>query len=309
MQTERKAVLEDPLGSGPVIVTPRRAERPKDSEGQKGVCPFCPGHEDRTPPTLLSLPEGAARWKVRVFSNLFPITDETTDSPGSGVHEVVVETPKHDARFCELTLKGISLVMQAIRSRFSFHNSNENLKALTAFRNQGIRGGASLKHPHTQLVGLSEVPPRLAAESVGFIRLAEKGKCPLCLSASDPFIITEVESFRAFSPPAPRFPYETWIAPVHHEPSFANLTDVELDDLAALLKRVLTSFTSIFTPFDYNLIIHTEPLTDESGTFHTHIEILPRTEPIAGFETGTGMMVNPVPPLKAVRDLRDILII
>lgn len=163
-------------------------------------------------------------------------------------------------------------------------------------------------HPHTQLIGLSNVPPRLAAETKRFTELAEKGSCPLCLSAGSPFIVAEEGSFRTFSPEAPRFPREVWIAPVHHEPSFINLTDVELDDLAALLKKTLAALSRLFDPFDYNLIFHTEPVADETGTFHTHIEIIPRPEPMAGFEIGTGVMVNPVPAHVAVSELRDILI-
>jgi UDPglucose--hexose-1-phosphate uridylyltransferase len=143
--------------------------------------------------------------------------------------------------------------------------------------------------------------------------MAEQGYCPLCLEPSDPLIIIEEDSFRAFSPLAPRFQRETWIAPVHHEPAFTNLKDREIDDLAALFKKVLSAIAKLHTggenpkPFEYNLVLHTEPLDDESGTFHTHIEILPRPEALAGFEIGSGMLVNPIPPEQTVSQLREIL--
>ncbi|MBN2379511.1 hypothetical protein JXM67_06885 [candidate division WOR-3 bacterium] len=243
-----------------------------------------------------------------MFENRYPIFSSQAGSETYGIHEVIVETPDHEAVFHRMPVNDIALVMQAIRERMACHSLNRHLAALMAFRNQGLRGGASLSHPHTQLVGLSMIPPRLAEEADTFLSQAEHGSCPLCLDVSDPFIVVEEGSFRALSPSVPRFPREIWIAPVHHEPSFLNLTDVELDDLSALVKKVLGALSGFFDPFDYNIVFHTEPLGDESGTFHTHLEIVPRAEPLAGFEIGSGMMVNPAPALEAVAELRNVLI-
>lgn len=309
-------VQRDPLVSTPVLAVPGRAARPKDSAKKRNTgCPFCPGQESRTPPTLLSLPRDNDTWQVRVFENRYPIVIPNLDTDIQeicGVHEIIVETPDHDVCLDRMPVRNIALLMQAIRSRMACHSRADRIAALVAFRNQGLRGGASLAHPHTQLVGLSIIPPRLAEEAEGFLREAEKGICPLCLATTELAItecriVAEEGSFRAFSPSVPRFPREIWIAPVHHEPSFVNLSDVELDDLSALLKQILKALSDFFDPFDYNLVFHTEPLGDSSGTFHTHIEILPRAEPLAGFEIGTGMMVNPISSSQAVADLRGLL--
>jgi len=306
-------LLRDSLGSSEVLISPGRYSRPKETkQDAKGKCPFCPGAEHLTPPTLLKIPE-KGDWKVRVFENRYPFFPEDENDETYGIHEVIVETPKHDALMHQMPVQTISRVMRVIRDRMSHHGSNERLRALMAFRNEGLRGGASRKHPHTQLVGLSWVPPRLVQESEAFLNMAEKGRCPLCLVTTDPLIIVEEESFRAFSPPTPRFPHETWIAPVHHEPAFANLKDKKIDDLAALFRKVLSALAQLSSrgrkssPFDYNLVLHTEPLNDESGTFHTHIEILPRYEALAGFEIGSGLMVNPIAPQQSVSELREIL--
>jgi len=302
-------VLRDSLSSSHVLISPGRCSRPKDA---KGKCPFCPGSEHLTPPTLFKLPE-EGDWQVRVFANRYPFFPSNEDDEVYGIHEVIVETPKHDALLHQMSVQTISRAMRVIRDRMSHHGSNERLRALIAFRNEGLRGGASRKHPHTQLVGLSWLPPRLAKESEAFLNMAEQGRCPLCLAPTDPLIIVEEESFRAFSPPTPRFPHETWIAPVHHEPAFTNLKDAEIDDLAALLKKVLSAIAKLSSrgreskPFDYNLVLHTEPLDEEQGTFHTHIEILPRPEALAGFEIGSGLMVNPIAPEQSVSELREIL--
>lgn len=303
-------IVTHPLLEVPVLISPGRMSRPKD-KGSNKKCPFCQGGEALTPPTLYSVPEDKD-WQIRVFSNLYPLVSPDPENRAYGIHEVIVETPQHDRLFHTMPVHSISRILKVIRDRMGCHSSNERLKALIAFRNEGLRGGASLVHPHTQLIGLAYIPPRLKQEGKGFMNMAEQGRCPLCLESSDPSIILEETSFRAFSPIAPRLPRETWLAPVHHEPSFVNLKEREIDDLAALLKKVLTAIAALQSPhersFDYNLVLHTESLDDESGTFHTHVEILPRPEAMAGFELGTGLMINPIEPAQAVAEIRGMLI-
>lgn len=303
-------VLKDGLTQ--VLLAPGREKRPSRADGEQTGCPFCPGNEHLTPPTLYQIPKDNERWHIRVFENLYPLFSADKKSQAYGIHEMVVETPKHESMLRELPVKDISLVMQTIRERMRHLSQDERLETVLAFRNQGLRGGASLAHPHTQLVGLSWIPPRLAAERDQFLDLADKGSCPLCMSASDPLIILEQDSFRAFSPSAPRFPYETWIAPVHHEPSFANLKDGEADDLAAVLRKVLSGMAKLGNeagkPFCYNLVVHTEPLNDESGTFHLHLEVMPRFEALAGFELGTGTWVTTVEPEESAIGLRKAIL-
>jgi UDPglucose--hexose-1-phosphate uridylyltransferase len=299
----------DRLTAAGVLFAPDRSKRPRDNTRDKATesCPFCPGNEHLTPPTLLALPDTKS-WQVRVFENLYPFIARGAGKDQAGIQEVIVETPEHDAEFRDLGVKNISLVLQAFRDRIRYHQDNSLLRSVMVFRNQGFRGGASLVHPHSQLVGLSFVPPRLAAEQEGFLRLAEKGWCPLCLDKGNPLIILEEGAFRVFSPDVPRFPREVWIAPAGHEPAFSELKNGELDDMASLLKKVLTGLKQLLTPFDYNLVVHTEPFEDSSGTFHTHLEILPRSEALAGFEIGSGLYVNPVPPEQTVAELREAIL-
>jgi UDPglucose--hexose-1-phosphate uridylyltransferase len=309
-QEQRYRLLKDNLSASQIIISPGRFLRPKDSAKKASAeCPFCPAAEHLTPPTLFQLPR-EGNWQVRVFRNLFPLVSPDEADDAYGIHEVIVETPQHDVCFHRLPIRAISRVMYAIRERMKLHSTNERLQTLITFRNQGLRGGASLAHPHTQLVGLSWVPPGLMTQSQAFVDMAEKGYCPLCLDPTDPLIVAEEGSFRAFSPPAPRFPRETWIAPCRHEPALSNLKDTELDDLSALLKKLLSALAKITSPkdLDYNLVFHTEPLNDERGTFHTHIEILPRPEALAGFEMGGGLFVNPIAPQQSVSELRQVLL-
>ena len=74
---------KDPIVGRWVIIAHERAKRPHDfrsevpPEDRPGVCPFCEGQEDKTPPEILayrnfgSRPNGPG-WRIRVIPNRFP---------------------------------------------------------------------------------------------------------------------------------------------------------------------------------------------------------------------------------------------
>ena len=70
---------------------PHREQRPNIFREGTDRCPFCAGHEADTPPEIW---RDGTPWRVRVFPNKYPATEE---------HEVIVETPDHRASFDQLT--------------------------------------------------------------------------------------------------------------------------------------------------------------------------------------------------------------
>ena len=113
---------KDPIVGRWVIISTDRAKRPTDflREPVKikgGFCPFCYGNESRTPPEILAYrpsTNGTAAqkdgpgWTVRVVPNKFPAlgiegnlnkqAEGMFDKMnGIGAHEVVIETPEHNA--------------------------------------------------------------------------------------------------------------------------------------------------------------------------------------------------------------------
>jgi UDPglucose--hexose-1-phosphate uridylyltransferase len=54
----------------------------------------------------------------------------------------------------------------------------------------------------------------------------------------------------------------------------------------------------------YNVVIRTAPPNRSAGEFHWHVDVLPRTTLVAGFEEGTGILVNSTPPEQAAVALR-----
>jgi UDPglucose--hexose-1-phosphate uridylyltransferase len=115
----------------------------------------------------------------------------------------------------------------------------------------------------------------------------------------------ETTRFVAFQPYASTAPHETWIMPRAQEPSFGTATDDELDDLANVLRNVLSALSQVLGDPDYNLILQSAPPADEdSDYFVWHVRISPRLTTPAGFELGTGMAVNPSLPEDTAGQMR-----
>ena len=168
-----------------VIIATERARRPMDfapevvlPNGPEG-CPFCPGHEDRTPPELFrSGGSDDGPWTVRVVPNKFPAlhADVEVHSAGEGIydrmdgvgaHEVVIESPDHFAGLGTLPVAHVGEVLVAYRERLLALRKDTRLEYVLIFKNHGVAAGASLEHPHSQLIATPILPELVAEELAG----------------------------------------------------------------------------------------------------------------------------------------------
>ncbi len=97
-------------------------------------------------------------------------------------------------------------------------------------------------------------------------------------------------------------PYEMLVIPRHHT---VHLESTGSDDVAAV-GRVLRSSLELLREcvgdMAYNVVFHTAPHHHE-GPFHWHIHIVPRVTSVAGFEQGTGVLINIIAPELAAKHL------
>ncbi len=317
----------DPITGDRVIIAPERARRSNDfaaappREGARSQCPFCPGNERQTPPEALAYRDSGKPnepgWRVRVFPNKFPAlvpNAEISEShePGIGRHEVLIENPDHDMPLSQAPPVCVSEVLQACRERFRVFTADQRLKTAIALKNNGPVAGATRDHPHMQLLAMPFVPPRLQVELEGAGRyFAKHHRCVYCdivereLTLRDR-LIEETEFFTVVAPVASRFAYEMWILPVRHQSNFELLADHELRDLGQVLGSALWRLKEAASDPPYNFILHSAPFAQRSiNRYHWHIEIMPKLTNPAGFEWGTGVHVNPVPPEEAAEKLRS----
>ncbi len=323
---------KDPVTGRWVIIATERAKRPaqyaKTPEERKGgFCPFCPGNEKSTPPEVLSYRQTESAkdtegWWLRVVPNKFPaLTSEGAlkrqgegmydRMTGYGEHEVVIESPSHDNTIADLSVDQIMEIVWAFRDRTVELRKDHRMKYIMIFKNWGREAGASLEHPHSQIIGLPVVPKRVQEELLGSERYYEyKERCVFCdmiqqEQADNTRIIAGNDSFLSFMPFASRFPFETWILPREHASFFNDIQKNQVTDLAKLMKTTFQMMKESLDDPAYNFVIHTTPFDESGGVpyYHWHIEIMPKLTKVAGFEWGTGFYINPTPPEDAARFL------
>lgn len=325
---------KDPITERWVIIATERARRPMDfareslpevSNGR--YCPFCPGHESKTPPEVLAFREGTQRnqpgWSLRVVPNKFPVLEIEGEldregeglfdrMQGIGAHEVVIESPEHALSITALSEHSVERVLWAFRDRITDLKNDKRLKYVLLFKNQGESAGATLEHTHSQLIALPVVPKRVQEEIEASERYYEfKERCVYCDLIRQEVkggtrVVTETDYFVVLEPYAPRFPFETWILPRHHMSHYENADGQQLKNLAWVLKSTLKKLEKVLERPPYNLIVHTAPLQEAPNAhYHWHIEIIPKLTRVAGFEWGTGFYINPTPPEESATFLRD----
>jgi UDPglucose--hexose-1-phosphate uridylyltransferase len=324
---------KDPIHGRWVIISTERSRRPSDfvPEERKpmgGFCPLCEGNEDRTPPEIIAYrengtPPNSPGWTLRVVSNKFPalriegelnregegIYDKMN---GIGAHEVVVETPRHHETLATMPLKGVAHVLTAYRDRIADLKNDQRLRYVLVFKNHGVAAGASLEHSHSQLVALPIVPGRVVDEIEGAKNYFNyKDRCVFCDIVRQELqqksrVILENKSFLSIAPFASRFPFEAWILPKTHYPSYEKMESSLYEQAAQILSDTLKRMNWVLNDPPYNYIIHTSSFSGhESEHYHWHFEIMPKLTKVAGFEWGTGFYINPTPPEEAAEYLRE----
>lgn len=291
-----------PLTLEPVLVSPERGERPGAWGGSRsGVersCPFCPGHENETPPEISRHGEG--QWSARVVPNKYPAI-----APVEGIasHEVLIDTPEHESALETRDLSSLVSMVELWRERFMLHASRAAIESVVLFRNEGRAAGQSLEHPHSQLIALPFVAPRLRSEMHGFDVSSSCPLCPLSLDVgNDERVITSGRGLVLLCPPAPRLPYECWIVPERHETDWTECAPAALAETLRIAARTLRRR---WPGAAFNLAISSAPFRAPGRkAFHWHLEVLPRLTGLAGFELATGSWINIVDPSRAAQELR-----
>ena len=324
---------KDPIMGRWVIISTERARRPSDfphaPEARRGTgCAFCAGHEDQTPSEVLAFrPNGGGPnspgWSVRVVPNKFPALRIEGDlgrkgegifdmMNGVGAHEVIIESPEHEADLAELTEAQIEDVLWSYHDRVHDLKKDPRFRYILIFKNHGAEAGASLEHSHSQLIALPIIPLNVAEELTGASQYYRyKERCVFCDLIRQEYedrarLVAENEEFITLCPFAPRFPMETWILPKRHGEAFEQLTRHEYRNLARALRDILRRLNKVLHAPPYNYVIHSAPVGDAShGYYHWHLEVMPKLTKVAGFEWGTGFYINPMPPEDAASHLRD----
>ena len=294
-------LLVDELTGDRVILAPARALRPDTFRVHAdplpktvATCPFCRDNEADTPPEVARLGAGdpdTPGWTLRVVPNKYPLVGDGV----AGAHEVVIFSPAHDADFGALSESEAADVMVALRDRARFHLDRGCVYA-QAFINQGKAAGASIEHPHAQLVALDFVPPRarVRLDRFSVAAFADDRKYR---------IDDDQGPVAIWCPPASPTPFTLRLALLDGGGRFDQTDDGDARAAGIALRRAIASIRATIGAVAYNAVIETAP-RDHAAEFRWWIDVVPRLTVAAGFEIGTGLTVNTVAPPDAAEMLR-----
>ena len=266
--------ISDPTKTHWMVSNPARTTR-TGMDGKPFRCPFCPGNEADTPPELHRVGD-ISSWQIRVFANLFPITE---------IHEVVVHSPDHEKNIEDFSFGQVENIIKIYISRFNFL---KNKGKVFIFHNYALISGASLVHPHSQITVVSTDIPTNTITAQPVVNIIEQNK-----------------DFVSYCPEYSEWCYEIWIKALGQS-KFETLNDGEIKNFAGILQSMIRKLKKIHAdnphyskkPFGYNFYI--------SPDSPWYLRIIPRFMERAGFELSTGIMVNSVEAGKAAEELKAI---
>lgn len=315
-----------------VLIAESRAQRPVDFKASPATppslpevfeaCVFCPGHEAQTGDEIAHYPP-SGDWLVRVVPNKYEAVGHILGKrssefyfsrPGIGDHEVVV-TRYHNKSTALQDEEMIDLTLRTYVDRMNELKQHDEVRYVHIIQNHGMQAGASIVHPHSQIFAIPFLPHRIHTELAGTRNyFATHGSCVYCeiilyeLKEKERLVIDN-EHFLVIAPYASKIPFELHILPKMHRASFQEMTISERKSLAHIFKTIFWRLFDRMKNPAYNYYIHTVPFAgsveskthDDHQSYHWHIVVLPRVNVWAGFELGTEVYINVMPPEKAAK--------
>jgi UDPglucose--hexose-1-phosphate uridylyltransferase len=342
MATKSVSELRKDLVSGDwIVIATGRAKRPEQFLQQKkkviaapkSKCAFENPQAAGNADPLLVYGKGTVRhptkkndWFLQVIPNKYPAFSQTgskcpppqrSQGPykwmeGIGSHEVLI-TRDHVRHMGKMTAQEVFMVVHAYYERYMILKNDACSKYISIFHNHGKSAGASIAHPHSQIVAIPVVPPDVGNSLRGSKEyFHNNGKCVHCLMIEHEQkqkirVVYENKKFVVFCPYVSRTAFEMRIFPKHHQAYFEEISQEGIELLADALRNALAKTTVGLGDPDYNFFLHTAPIEDgHFDHYHWHFEVLPKTVTWAGFELGTGIEISSITPEVAAKFLRKI---
>ncbi|OGN13797.1 MAG: hypothetical protein A3J47_01490 [Candidatus Yanofskybacteria bacterium RIFCSPHIGHO2_02_FULL_43_22] len=265
-------------------------------------------------------------WHIAVIKNKFPAVKPGICKPATsfgpfnaqeavGFHDLFVYKD-HDRHFADFSKEEIIEVIRSYKRRYQEISETEGcVRYVLIFHNFGRDAGASIYHPHSQIISMPILPPDVSRSingSYNFYKNHKERVYDVLMKWEKEHghrIIYENDLFLAFCPFVSKTPYEIRIFSRDSHAHFEKMPDEFDKYLADVLLTILKKIKKALGNPPYNLFIHTAPAETDMESVHEfyswHIEILPKAKVAAGFEMGTGVDINVVDPDDAAKLLRE----
>ena len=317
-----------------VIIATERAKRPEELKTKRTdvkplpkyspSCPFCPGNEQMAPGEIMRMNGADGSWIVKVVPNKFAALSPQGEPTrkverskrtinGVGFHDVIVETADHSLTTALLSDDQVTSILSIYKQRYDEISRDPRITQVTIFKNYGAAAGASLEHPHSQLIASPVISHQVRDRMYEALRhYDEFGECIFCQVNEEEMeektrVVMITDHFLVLEPFASSTPFTTHIFPLRHMASFGEINQQELADLGHTLRALLGKLYFGLESPDFNYTVRTAPAENAGAKYyHWYISVIPRLTRVAGFELGSGMFINTVLPETAAEFLRGV---
>jgi len=327
-----------------VVIAAGRAQRPETFKKEKRIiktipkkdCFFC-NIETQLPPTLISCngklktyfydksgtkkPEIPKDWTVIVIPNKYPpfTKQNGLDIRKHGVHRLmnaygvseVVVTRHHTRQMAEFNLEEIKEVLDVYQERYVELMKEPHINYVSIFHNHGVEAGASVAHPHSQIIATPVLDPKIKRSLTGAKDYFQHNKkCAYCQMneadrADKERLVFENKEFLVICPFASTSAFQISITPKEHSPYFERISNSQKKSLAEAIFVALRKLNKGLDDPAYNFFLHTAPCDGRNHDYyHWHWVIAPKTSILAGFELCTGIEISTIEPEKAAEYLK-----
>lgn len=312
----------NPLTGEWVLVSPHRTKRPwrgktesphtADRPPHDPGCYLCPGNPRAAGQT------NPAYTGTYVFTNDFAALLDTTPSITGPVEpllqteavrgqcRVICFSPRHDLTLAEMDVADIRDVADVWCDQTT--ELGRLYRWVQVFENKGDVMGCSNPHPHGQIWAVNTLPNEPRKEDCCQRDYHAARHRPLLLDYADlemrrqERVIARNDHWLALVPYWAVWPYEILLLPIaRHIPRLSDLTGVERDALAGILKIVLVKYDNLFeTSFPYSMGWHGAPFNPnpsgaDTGHWQLHAHFYPpllRSATVKKFMVGYEMLAE-----------------
>jgi UDPglucose--hexose-1-phosphate uridylyltransferase len=318
-----------------VVIASGRAKRPDMFKNERKTqevipadnCPFCDFENLKN--AIVSFEDGkkvekfTENWSAISIPNKFPAFipsdklerkyegDLYQTMNAVGHHEVVI-TKDHYKSLGELPVEKVREVFALYKQRYTELKEKEFVNYVSIFHNHGKEAGASMAHPHSQIITVPLVDVDLKNSlKKGKEYHQNKEKCVYCQMnelemQKKERIVYENELFLVVCPFASKAAFQMIVSPKKHLAYFEEATEKELDSLADAFHAALAKLHKGLNNPAYNFYLHCAPSDGiNHDYYHWHWTIIPKTSVWGGFEMGARMEVSTIKPEKAAEYLRE----
>ena len=323
----------NPLSGEWVLVSPARRQRPwqgmdeapepESRLAHDPQCYLCPGNErgsgERNPDYRATF----------VFQNDFPALSAQpgadgglqhplfTAHPEAGECRVLCYSPRHDLSLAELPMDSMRALISAWIEQS--RELEQKWRWVQIFENRGRLMGASSPHPHGQIWATASLPTEISRE----LTQQRQWKAEHGTSLLHEYARLEIDRgertvkatahWLALVPWWAAWPYELLILPRRSVQRLTDLSVAEADDLAILLRDILTRYDGLFeVPFPYSFGWHGAPsIKQEEAGWQLHAHFYPpllRSAKVRKFMVGYELLAEvqrDITPEQAAECLRQ----